>query len=88
MKIKHWAGYGTVNASRINDGVAKLHVRVTGNHEQGLKRYDEYDLYRWLVKRFDKSVPDYITWMRSMPMIDIREGWTPDYDTCDYYFYY
>jgi len=88
MRIKHFAGYGTVNAVKVNDGTAKLHVRVTGLHEWGLRRDDEYDLYTWLVKRFDKSAPDYPEWHRLRPLIDIREGWTPEYDTCDYYFYY
>ena len=35
MTIKHYAGYGRVSAKRIKDDAA-LHVRVSGNHEQGL----------------------------------------------------
>lgn len=57
MKIKHWQGYGTVSATRIKDKNCTLHIRLTGNHEWGLRRDDMYDLYNWLVKRFDKSVP-------------------------------
>ncbi len=59
MKIKHWQGYGTVNAEKIykqsNEGETVLKVKVTGNHEWGLVRDDEYDLINWLVKRFDKQ---------------------------------
>lgn len=59
MKIKHWQGYGTVNAEKVSKktagGITTLVVRVSGNHEWGLIRDDEYDLKTWLVKRFDKS---------------------------------
>lgn len=93
MRIRHWAGYGCVNARRINDGAAKLHIRVEGVHEQGLIRSDSYDLYNWLVKRFDQSVPDVTTWLKSHPLVDLRPGWRNDpklgcIDTCDYYFTY
>ncbi len=93
MKIKHWAGYGCVNARKVKDGSCKLHIRIEGNHEQGLDRYDEYDLFNWLVIRFDKTVQDYLTWHRSRPIIEIRPGWRSDpvlgcIDICDYYFTY
>lgn len=59
MKIKHWQGYGTVNAVKegrlVHDGWVILNIKVTGDHEWGLVRDDEYDLINWLVKRFDKS---------------------------------
>ena len=59
MKIKHWQGYGTVNAEKLGkstrNGVTSMRIRVSGNHEWGLVRDDEYDLINWLVKRFDKS---------------------------------
>ena len=87
-KIKHWAGYGTVKAEKIQDSSCTLHIRVTGMHEQGLRRDDELDLYNWLVKRFDKSVPEYLTWSRSRPIIEIREDWNAVDDVCHYYFTY
>lgn len=68
MKIKHFAGYGSVDAKKISklsytnvydEKVTILRVQVKGNHEWGLVRKDSYDLYNWLVKRFDKSVKDY-----------------------------
>ena len=94
MRIKHWAGYGCVNARKVKDSSpSTLHIRVEGNHEQGLVRNDEYDLYNWLVKRFDHDVQDYPDWHRSRPIIEIRPGWRTDIDmgcvdTCDYYFTY
>lgn len=57
MKIKHWQGYGTVNAVKVNcDRGEVLHIKVTGDHEYGLERDDMYDATRWLAKRFDKSI--------------------------------
>ena len=91
MKIKHWQGYGTVSATMVKDKSCTLHVRVTGNHEWGLRRDDLYDLYNWLVRRFDKSAPDVYEWFRSASVF-INEGSTVidglDVDTCDYYFTY
>lgn len=96
-KIKHFAGYGTVKAGVIKDGSCTLHVKVEGNHEWGICRYgnDEYLLYNWLVKRFDKTVPDYVTWHRLRPIIDVHQDIRMDMndpsgcvDICDYYFHY
>lgn len=94
MRIKHWAGYGCVSARKAKDSNPfTLHIRVEGNHEQGLIRNDEYDLYKWLVCRFDKDVQDYHDWHLSHPIIEIKPGWRTDLkegyiDTCDYYFTY
>lgn len=59
MRIKHWQGYGTVNAEKISKkkvrGQTELKIRVYGNHEWGLVRDNEYDLINWLVKRFDRQ---------------------------------
>ena len=87
-KIKHFAGYGTVKAGVIKDGSCTLHVMVTGMHEWGLRRDDLSDLYNWLVKRFDKTVPDEITWLRSHPVVEIQENWNMNDDICHYYFTY
>lgn len=94
MRIKHWQGYGCVTATKCKDSTpSMLHIKVQGNHEWGLVRDDEYDLYNWLVRRFDKDVPDYLDWRQSNPIIEIRPGWRKDIDqgyieTCDYYFTY
>lgn len=91
MKIKHWQGYGTVSATKQKDKSCTLHVRVVGNHEWGLVREDLYDLYNWLVKRFDKSVPEYLTWRRTAD-VHIVDGYMVvnglDTEVCDYYFRY
>ena len=95
MRIKHWSGYGCVTAKKINDGAAKLHVRVSGYHECGLERgtWDTYTLYNWLVKRFDKTVPEYLEWVRSKPIIDMKKDFENDMnlgyvEIVDYYFHY
>ena len=66
MKIKHWQGYGCVNAKVLKKGldtqkgVKTITIEVVGNHEYGLDRSnDEYDIFNWLLKRFDKDVKDY-----------------------------
>ena len=92
MRIKHWAGYGCVSATKVKDA-CKLHIHVEGNHERGIVREDEYDLYNWLVRRFDKNVPEYAEWHRSRPIIEVKSCWRTDpklgtVDTCDYYFTY
>lgn len=92
MKIKHWQGYGIVNAVKVKDKNCTLHVRVSGQHEWGIRRDDMYDLFGWLVQRFDKSLKDktYADFHRMDPNVFIQE-WNitgnPD-DYCDYYFMY
>ena len=94
MRIKHWQGYGNVTATKCKDSTpSMLHIEVQGNHEWGIVREDEFDLYHWLVVRFDKNVQDYPDWHRSHPIIEVRPGWRNDpklgcIDTCDYYFTY
>lgn len=60
MKIKHFMGYGSVQARKVSktktdDGKTKLVVEVKGNHEWGLVRNDIYDVYRWLFSKFEKN---------------------------------
>ena len=88
MKIKHWQGYGTVDAKKLPANGASLRIKVSGNHEWGLRRDDEYDLYCWLVKRFDKSIPDYAEFHRRRPLIFIEEGWNANEDFVIYEFHY
>lgn len=94
MKLKHWQGYGTVDARRVKDPRCTLHVKVSGNHEWGIRRDDLYDLYNWLVRRFDRNVQCYELWIRDDPNVSIIEGEYTDpftgttTDTCDYYFNY
>lgn len=94
MKLKHWAGYGCVNARKVKEADPRcLHIHVEGDHERGIVLYDDYDLFRWLVMRFDKDVCNYSEWHQLRPIIDVKPGWRKDLDkgyvdTCDYYFTY
>ena len=94
MKIKHFAGYGTVEAKRIPNRSCTLHVRVTGEHERGIRRDDLYDLFGWLIKKFDRSMKDvtYAEFHCMNPKVQIVE-WNDHSevgvkDVCDYYFTY
>lgn len=59
MKIKHFAGYGSVQAKKVSKTTignrTKLVVEVKGNHEWGLVRDDIYDVRRWLFNKFEKN---------------------------------
>lgn len=72
MKIKHWQGYGILKAEKLSEKkldilccglptgekATQIVIRVSGNHEYGLERNDEYDVYNWLLKKFKKNIPD------------------------------
>ncbi len=88
MKIKHFQGYGSVNAVKVKDDTCTLHVKVTGNHEWGIRRDDLYDLFNWLVKKFDKTVTDHMSWHRLNPRVEITESISNGVDVCDYRFTY
>jgi hypothetical protein len=62
MKIKHWQGYGSVNAkvtSKTLNSYSEertITIKVWGNHEYGLDRSDDrYDVFHWLLLKFDKE---------------------------------
>lgn len=60
MRIKHFMGYGSVQAKKISktnigNNKVKLVVEVKGNHEWGLERNDVYDVKRWLFDKFEKN---------------------------------
>jgi hypothetical protein len=61
MKLKHWHGYGSVNAKVTEKSQTYtgrfikervLRIKVWGNHERGLEinTGDKYELARWLGK--------------------------------------
>ena len=86
MKIKHWQGYGTVEAVKVKDNTCDLHIRVTGNHEWGLERNDAYDVFRWLVKRFKRNIGDDCRIIKNIRMVSgykKENGLYVEY--CDYY---
>jgi len=84
MKIKHWQGYGLVNARKIshstNNGITSLHIRVSGDHEQTLERNDRYDVANWLVKKFDKSFVDW----RTITSVQTNLSYANGEEVCDY----
>ena len=100
MKLRHWSGYGCIEATKVKDNSCTLHVVLKGDHEQGLIRNDLYDMYRFLVQRFDKSLKDVpeIDWERhtkrkdeygfedyNPPRMDIK---SVNYDEVHYRFWY
>lgn len=65
MRIKHWQGYGHLDAKvtrkKFNtwSNMREITIEVKGNHEYGLNRSEnKYDVFNWLLKRFDKNVKD------------------------------
>ena len=90
MKIKHFAGYGSVEAKKISrkerDGIVELHIQVRGNHEWGIERNDAYDFVNWLGKRFDKGLTDY----RQIRSFKTESEWDSknSTDVCNYYVTY
>lgn len=66
MRIKHFMGYGSVNAKVVGKslntatGLKTLTINVWGNHEWGLDRSEYYDdVNDWLVKKVAKVEIDY-----------------------------
>lgn len=66
MKIKHWSGYGCVDARVVIKGNFYKTIRITGNHEMGLDRpfHDEICMARWLKRFIPKGMKmsDYSTY--------------------------
>ena len=90
MKIKHFSGYGTVEAKKIKksvkNGITSMHIQVKGNHECGLEPpyIDNYDVFNWLLKRFDRSVTDY-TSIKSVKTDDRYLDRKGGVEVCDYF---
>ena len=90
MKLKHWQGYGTINATRIgkiekNNDMRTIKIHVFGNHEYGIVTHDKEFVANWLLARFDKETKN--TTFR--PYRDIQDITTHEYiengtDVCDY----
>lgn len=51
MKIKHYAGYGSVNAKVMEKSTNRYVIDVQGMHECGLVPYCESDSVEWLLKK-------------------------------------
>lgn len=89
MRVKHFSGYGSVEAKKIdkyvdNEGYTVLRVNVSGEHEWGLCPSMEDDAVRWLLPRFDKSAKDLNPWD-----VEVCEMWHGlPMDTVGYLFKY
>ena len=83
MKIKHFAGYGTVNAKKVLDlkytnkrfscyeNPRIVNIVVSGDHECGLVRKDVYDVCEWLLKKLVKDFKDGSHDYRSILEMDV-----------------
>ena len=89
MKIKHFAGYGCVNAKKLKhetiDSVTTLIINVSGDHERGLKPYIIDDAIQWLAARYDKNIVN-IPWYNIH--IDVNNNYGMSCDTLTYTFKY
>lgn len=59
MKIKHFQGYGSVQAKKVSKTTkgdkVTLVVEVKGNHEWGIVVDTDYAAKLWLFDRFEKN---------------------------------
>lgn len=89
MRIKHYAGYGSVNAKKLKhetkDGITTLVVNVSGDHEWGLRPFIIEDSIQWIAARFDKSIVN-IPWYNIY--IDINNNYDMPCDSITYTFKY
>lgn len=96
MRIKHFAGYGTIDAKKVskvdNGETTILTVLVTGDHEQGLypaymvpgsvDRFSDATIKKWLLERFDKRTKDKPNFRYNVIVSPLT------YDACEYVFGY
>jgi len=92
MKIKHFQGYGSVQAKKVSKTIVgdktKLVIEVKGNHEYGLVRNDIYDVKRWLFDKFEKNFNgNYYDIKMSINDDYVKEG-NLDVDVATYTFIY
>ncbi len=85
MRIKHWQGYGFIQAENLGMRDNCIKIRVTGEHEYGLDRSDDtYDCVNWLLHKFrpykditerDIAKVQYVEmdWNQGVYMIYLRE---------------
>lgn len=94
MKIKHWQGYGSVNATKVSsttctdmygNKLKKVIIKVKGNHEWGIARQDIYDCVNWLLKHFVKGVTVKDIYNMSLNDYYVTENGI-DVEVCDYTF--
>lgn len=99
MKIKHFQGYGTVDAKRkklssvkdmFGEEIQRVQITVTGMHEYGLKTYDSYGAVNWF-NRYNRLLPEVST-QTKLEKYDVREergNWSQNTpDRCVYTFFF
>ena len=55
MKIKHFAGYGSVTAKVESRSSNTIVIHVWGSHERGVLLEDADDVFNWLCRKLDKK---------------------------------
>ena len=64
MKVKHFAGYGSVDVKKVSkrtftnewgEKKNKMVLSVKGNHEWGIVRDDIFDVKHWIFDKFEKN---------------------------------
>ena len=64
MKVKHFAGYGSVEVKKVSkttftdelgENKIRMVLHVKGNHEWGIVRNDIYDVRKWIFDKFEKN---------------------------------
>lgn len=84
-KIKHWQGYGSVDAKLLKKTPNEMVVQVSGMHEYGLDCgvWNHDRVYEWLVKRFDPTKTE-----RDIESVDIDDDYerrgNVDIEICTY----
>ena len=92
MRIKHWQGYGHIEAKKIEkktrDGRTFIAIKLKGNHEYGLHRDDIYDIAHWLLPKFSKEFKDGQKSYYDIEYMQLTDGYEKDengyVDTCLY----
>lgn len=82
MRIKHFAGYGSVNAKKIalfkRNNTTTLIVSVSGDHECGLKPFIIDDSIKWIAARFYPYIMNIPTYKIHIDYDYILRPGTPD----------
>lgn len=94
MKIKHWQGYGCVEAKKTSVTTfkddydrkfKKIVISVKGNHEWGLENTYMWSAVDWLLKKFIKGITHSSVYNYSFNDYYVKENGL-DVEHCDYTF--
>lgn len=91
MKLKHWQGYGRVDAKLVSKDNTKVVIEVKGNHEYGLETNDKYTIKNWLLNKFYRNLENVSAYdLISKVELDdhyVREN-NLDVEVCTYTIYF